>query len=164
MSKTQTYFQNTNLGGFTVAQMKQYGELLTLEPKNINNLSDLAKYLTVYHAQHAPLYGQAIPATSSIESKTATDDNTQTLLSATGQEVYKIQAITCTNAGGAPVEVEVMINDFVFVKSAGNPSTTTVFTLPYAFTIDSLLDLNFKVVSGNATDTTMKALVTKVCQ
>ena len=164
MSRTQQYFQNTNLGGFTVAQIKQYGELLSLEPKNIGNLTDLAKYLQVYLAQHAPIYGNAIPATSQIAQKTATDDNTQTLLSATGQEVYEVQAITITHAGGSPAEVEIMVNDFVFLKSAANPSSDTVFTLPYAITIDSSLDLNFKVTSGTATDITAKALVCKLVQ
>jgi len=164
MSRTQEYFQNTNLSGFTVAQIKKYGELLSLEPKNIGNINDLAKYLQVYHAQHAPIYGQAIPGTSAIAQHTATDDNTQTLLTATAQEVFKIQGVTCTNAGGAPVEVELMVNDFVVLKSAGNPSSTTVFTLPYIFTVDSSLDLNFKVTSGTATDVTMKVLYAKVCQ
>jgi len=57
-----------------------------------------------------------------------------------------------------------MVNDFVVLKSAGNPSSTTVFTLPYIFTVDSSLDLNFKVTSGTATDVTMKVLYAKVCQ
>jgi len=164
MSRTQTYFQNTNLSGFTVAQIKQYGELLSLEPKNIGNLTDLAKYLEVYHAQHAPTYGVHIPVTSSIAQKTASDDNTQTLLSATGQEVYTIQGITITHAGGSPAEVEILVNDFVMLKSAANPSSDTVFTLPYTFSIDSSLDLNFKVTSGTATDITAKALVCKIVQ
>ena len=164
MSRTQEYFQNTNLSGFTVAQIKQYGELLSLEPKNIGNISDLAKYLQVYHAQHAPIYGQHIPVTSEIVQKTATDDNTQTLLSAAAQEVYDIQAITITHAGGSPAEVEILVNDFVFLKSAANPSGSTVFTMPYKITIDSSLDLNFKVTSGTATDITAKALVCKVVQ
>ena len=164
MSRTQEYFQNTNLSGFTVAQIKQFGELLSLEPKNIGNISDLAKYLEVYHAQHAPVYGQHIPATSEIVQKTATDDNTQTLLSASGQEVYEVQGITITHAGGSPAEVEILVNDFVLLKSAANPSGDTVFSLNYAITVDSALDLNFKVVSGTATDITAKALVCKVVQ
>lgn len=164
MSRTQTYFQNTNLSGFTVAQIKQFGELLSLEPKNIGNINDLAKYLEVYHAQHAPTYGQAIPVTSEIVQKTATDDNVQTILSATGQEVYELQAVTVTHAGGAPAEVEILIGTFVLLKSAANPSSDTVFTLPYKFTFDSALDLNFKVTSGTATDITTKALVCKVVQ
>jgi len=164
VSRTQTYFQNTNLSGFTVAQIKQFGELLSLEPKNIGNINDLAKYLEVYHAQHAPTYGQHIPVTSEIVQKTASDDNVQTVLSASGQEVYKIIGVTATNGGGAPVEVEILINDFVFLKSAGNPSGDTVFTLPYAITIDSSLDFNFKVTSGTATDVTIKILVHKIVQ
>ena len=164
MSRTQTYFQNTNLSGFTVAQIKQFGELLSLEPKNIGNINDLAKYLEVYHAQHAPTYGQAIPVTSEIVQKTATDDNVQTLLSATGQEVYNIQGVTITHAGGSPAEVEILVGTFVLLKSAANPSSDTVFTLPYAIQIDSALDLNFKVVSGTATDITAKALVCKLVQ
>jgi len=164
MSRTQTYFQNTNLSGFTVAQIKQFGELLSLEPKNIGNINDLAKYLEVYHAQHAPIYGQAIPVTSEIVQKTATDDNVQTILSATGQEVYEIQGVTVTHAGGAPAEIEILIGTFVLLKSAANPSSDTVFALPYKITIDSALDLNFKVTSGTATDITTKALVCKVVQ
>jgi len=164
MSRTQQYFQNTNLGSFTVAQINAYGELLALEPKNIGNISDLVKYLQVYQAQHAPIMGQAIPVTSEIKSKTATDDNLQTLVSASNQEIYNIQGITVTHAGGSPAEVEILVNDFVLLKSAANPSGDTVFTLPYTITIDSNLDLNFKVTSGTATDITAKALVCKLVQ
>mgnify|MGYP003137269551 CR=1 FL=1 len=164
MSRTQTYFQNTNLSGFTVAQIKQYGELLSLEPKNIGNIKDLAQYHQVYLAQHAPTFGNAIPVTSKIAQKTATDDNNQVLLTATGQEVYEVQAITITHAGGSPAEVEILVGTFVLLKSAANPSGDTVFTLPYKFTIDANLDLGFKVTSGTATDITAKALVCKVVQ
>ena len=164
MSETQTYFQNINLSGFTVAQIKKYGELLSLEAKNIGNIQDLAKYHNVYVAQHAPTLGQAIPVTSEIVQKTATDDNTQTLLSASTQEIYRVQGITVTHAGAAPAEVEILVNDFVMLKSAANPTSDTVFTLPYTFTIDSALDLNFKVTSGTATDITCKALVCKIVQ
>ena len=164
MSETQTYFQNITLSGFTVDQIKKYGELLSLEAKNIGNIQDLNRYHGVYVAQHAPTYGQAIPVTSEIVQKTATDDNTQTLLSASNQEIYQIQAITVTHAGAAPAEVEILVNDFVFLKSAANPTGDTVFTLPYTITIDSALDLNFKVTSGTATDITAKALVCKVVQ
>lgn len=158
MSKTQTYFQNINLSGFTVAQIEQYGELLSLEPKNIGNITDLVKYLNAYRAQHSPTYGQAIPLKCAVNSKTATADNDQIIVAPSAQEVIEITYIRVKNAGITPATINIKVQNMPIILGHDCPPNDSIVTVANPITIDSGLDLRFDVTAGTATDLTVEAL------
>lgn len=158
MSKTQQYFQNTNLGGFTVAQIEQYGELLSLEPKNIGNIKDLVQYLDAYRAQHSPTYGQAIPLKCAVTSKTATADNDQIILAPTNQEVVEIYYIRVKNAGITPATINIKVQNMPIILEHACPPNDSIVSVAHPITIDSGLDLRFDVTTGTATDITLDVL------
>lgn len=158
MTRTQEYFQNVALGSLTVEQLNKYGELLTLEPKNIGNLQDLNKYLISYQAQHAPINGQPIPGSCLISSKTATADNDQIILAPTNQEVRGIAYIRVKNAGITPATINIKVQNMPIILEHACPPNDSIVTVPEIITIDSGLDLRFDVTTGTATDITVECL------
>jgi len=151
----QTAFQNqikaTSIDSITPAQILQAGKPIFLGIADKADLQAINTVIDAYQGVHAPIYGQPIPLTGSVD----TVDGSETLLAPSSNEVRRVIAINATNTGGgAPIVFDITLGGMII--SFGNiaaPATTAIITLGDLYASKNL-PLAVAVTSGTAAELT----------
>tara|TARA_R110000824_G_scaffold229818_2_gene417432 strand:+ start:697 stop:1191 length:495 start_codon:yes stop_codon:yes gene_type:complete len=153
-----TLFQNllkaTSIDSITPAMILQAGAPIFFDLANNPDLKAVSTVVDAYRGVHAPLYGQPIPLTGLISSA----DGSETILAPSSNEVRKIIALSCTNAGaGAPIVLDVKLGAMILQSVIADPSATTAVLLDGDVYSSKNLPLSIVVTSGTAAELTTKA-------
>jgi len=152
----QTAFQNqikaTSIDSITPAQILQAGKPIFLGIADKADLQAINTVIDAYQGVHAPIYGQPIPLTGSVD----TVDGSETLLAPSSNEVRRVIAINATNTGGgAPIVFDITLGGMII--SFGNiaaPATTAIITMENNLYASKNLPLAVAVTSGTAAELT----------
>ena len=149
MSKA-TLFQNllkaTSIDTITPAMILQAGAPIFFDLANNPDLKAISTVVNAYRGVHAPLYGQPIPRSGLSSNRTGAG----TVITPTGNEVYRIMGVNFLNNGGAPVILDLGLGGVVIQSTITvNPTETLVATLPSTIFCDSESHLYVTVLSGD---------------
>jgi len=155
MDEIRNQLKNQNFGAVLPSALKQVGDAVFPDTPSIPDQRTLEQIINTWSAIHVPTYGNPIGASSAtVTAAGAGGEAEVTVLSAVKSEVFRIQAISLANAGGAaPLVCKILIGDVALtVDLTGAPSTSTPFPLSQTVFVDANSPLKFAVLSGNASD------------
>tara|TARA_B110000495_G_scaffold185535_1_gene183412 strand:+ start:72 stop:569 length:498 start_codon:yes stop_codon:yes gene_type:complete len=160
----QNQLKNQSLGTVKPAAFKQVGGVIFPDSTANMDMAKLSSIVEAFQSVHSPNYGQPIPQSSEIYSVIGN----VSLITLTGNEVALVNAISCTNGGGAPITVQIKVGSMILAVLAIDPASTIPMNSAGinvgSFYLDSLNSLNISVTEGNPSDLTTTALTMRVCQ
>ena len=167
-SQFNTLVQGLSIASITPQQILAAGEPIFLDIRTSSDINSINTLIQSWARIHAPTYGQPIPKSSSIFTRT----NAGTLVTASDMEVRKVMAVSFINSGGAPVTANIVVSDTLgstddVYLSAGaiiGPAETKSVTLPSNVYIDDNLQLSVEIVSGDGATFTTSALSVLIVQ
>jgi len=160
-SQFNTLVQGLSIEAITPQQILAAGEPIFLDVRTTSDISSINTLIQSWSRIHVPTFGQPIPGSSARNTRVNAGD----VVVATGNEVRMIVAVTYTNAGGAPIVVDLTLG--ATELQAGipvDPASTLVATIPSNVYVDSDIDLSVAIVSGDGADLTTAAVSFLVVQ
>ena len=157
MGEIRNQLKSQNLGALLPSSIEQVGAQIFPDNTTIEDQLDFAQIIRAWSSVHNPTFGTPIGRTGASISK----DGNETLLQLTKSQVAKLQFISFKNAGGVPIEVELLIGG-VNVGVDGSGAIFTAVnggeTVSFALTayVDANLPVSVNVSSGTASDCTSK--------
>ena len=146
-SQFNTLVQGLSIASITPQQILAAGSPIFLDIRTSSDINSINTLIQSYARIHSPAYGQPIAGSGLSSVRT----NTGTVITPTGNEVYRIMAVNFTNSGGAPVILDLGLGGVVIQSAvAVNPGETLVATLPSTIFCDSESHLYVTVTSGDA--------------
>ncbi len=155
MDEIRNQLKNQNFGAVLPSSFKQVGSAVFPDRPSIDDQRTLEQIINTWSAIHVPAFGNPIGSSSATVNATGAGGEAEVdVLTAVKSEVYKIQAISIANAGGAaPVICKILLGDVALVMDlTGAPSTQTPFPISNAIYVDANSPLKFAVLSGTASD------------
>tara|TARA_R110002096_G_scaffold197298_1_gene380567 strand:- start:510 stop:1007 length:498 start_codon:yes stop_codon:yes gene_type:complete len=160
----QNQLKNQSLGTVKPAAFKQVGGVIFPDSTANMDMAKLSSIVEAFQSVHSPNYGQPIPQSSEIHSVVGNES----LITLTGNEVALVNAISCTNGGGAPITVQIKVGTMILAVVQLDPASTIPMNSNGinigSFYLDSLNAINISVTEGNPSDLTTTALTMRVCQ
>ena len=157
MGEIRNQLKSQNLGALLPSSIEQVGANIFPDNSTIEDQIDFAQIIRAWSSVHNPTFGTPIGRTGATSSK----DGNETLLQLTKAQVAKLQFVSFKNAGGVPIEVELLIGG-VNVGVDGSGAIFTAVnggeTLSFALQtyVDANLPVSVNVSSGTASDCTTK--------
>ncbi len=167
VGEIRNQLKSQNLESVLPSSLKSVGGQVFPDEPSIGDQIDFAQIVKAWSSVHAPTYGNPIGQSSTTVSAVGQGGEAEvTVLSAEKSEVYRVQAVSIQNGGGAaPVVAKVLIGDCPIVMDlTGPPSTTTPFSLGQPVFVDLNSPLKFAVLSGTAGDAVLIVNAIKVSQ
>lgn len=158
MSEIVNQLKNQNFENVSPVSFKQVGGQIFPDNPALFDVLTLTQIVDGYRATNAPTYGQPIPNTF-VVTTTAGEAGIFPLITTTANTVYKLVAIDCTNGGGSPIEVQVLIGDGannVFMAQSGSISAGS--TTGIGFTAGTVFDNNVSLYAQVTVGTEIDAI------
>lgn len=95
-----------NLNQITPQNINDIGKAVYADKRAKSNLIDLNEIMTAWQMVHAPLSGQPIPSTSSLNYVSSDENNPVTLLTPSVNEVVKVSGFWVANSGFDNITVQ----------------------------------------------------------
>ena len=156
MGEIRNQLKSQNLGALLPTSIKQVGAQVFPDNTTIQDQLDFAQIIRAWASVHNPTFGTPIGSTGA----TSTKDGAETLLQLTKVQVAKLLNVSFTNAGGVPLEVQLLINNVPLALDntgqtilAVNGGETLGVNLAGLFA-DVNLPVSVSVASGTASDLT----------
>ena len=160
-SQFNTLVQGLNIEAITPQQILAAGEPIFLDIKATSDINSINTLIQSWTRIHAPTFGQPIPGSSFGNSRAGQGS----LVTATGNEIRMVITVAYTNAGGAPIVVDLTLGSIPIQKNATIvPTETLVAQIPSNLYVDSLNALHVSLVSGDNNDLSATALSFLVVQ
>jgi len=156
----QNLLKTQSLEAVAPAAFKQVGGVMFPDVTANIDMARLVSIVSAFQSVTSPNYGQPIPQTASVVSV----NGSEAILSNTGNTTSLVQAISCTNAGGAPVTCDIKVGTVILYQLVVGPAASAVASPFSPLYIDNQLSLSVTVTSGSASDLTTNALFIGVCQ
>ena len=160
----QNQLKNQSLGTVKPVAFKQVGGVIFPDQTANMDMAKLSAIVEAFQSVHSPNYGQPIPQSSEIYSVVGNES----LITLAGNEVALVNAISCTNGGGAPITAQIKVASMILAVVVIDPTSTIAMNSNAnnigSFYLDSLNTLSINVTEGNASDLTTTALTMRVCQ
>lgn len=162
--------KDLNLGGITTANIKDIGQSVYADISAKKDLTDLNEIMTAWQMVHAPLSGQPIPSTSSLNTATSLEDEPVRLLLPTVNEVMKVSGFWIHNSTIGNVTVQYFITDTTNTLLIAVTDVTTVaagvsIMIPPFSGMDIFLDANTTAFAkSNTADMAMGVITNQVSQ
>ena len=138
--------QGLSISSITPQQILAAGSPIFLDIRTSSDINSINTLIQSYARIHSPAYGQPIAGSGLSSQKT----NAGTVITPTGNEVYRIMGVTYANSGGAPVIVDLGLGGVVIQSAVSvGPGETLVATLPSTIFCDSESHLYVTVLSGD---------------
>jgi len=146
--------RNQTLEDLQIASINTVGDRIYPDDMAVLDMEALTQIVESWRSTHAIAYGQVLPNTGNIAEGIADGGGLEPL----DNQVIDVVAISCANAGGAPIEVSVRIGDLQIINVAMPPTGLTSSELGAIFplTLSKGLALKFVVTSGTASDFSAK--------
>ena len=167
VGEIRNQLKSQTLEAVTPASFTAVGGRVFPDEPSIQDQLDLEQIVKAWSSVHAPTYGNPIGQSSTtVQAAGAGGEAEVDVLTAEKSEVYRVQAISLQNGGGAaPIVCKVLIGDCPLVFDlTGAPSTTTPFSLTQPVFVDLNSPLKFAVLSGTASDALLIVNAIKVSQ
>ena len=146
-SQFNTLVQGLSIASITPQQILAAGSPIFLDIRTSSDINSINTLNQSYARIHSPAYGQPIAGSGLSSSRSGSG----TVITPTGNEVYRIMGVSFTNSGGAPVTLDLGLGGVVIQFNAVvNPGETLVATLPSTIFCDSESHLYVTVTSGDA--------------
>ena len=154
--------QGLSIASITPQQILAAGEPIFLDIRTSSDINSINTLIQSYARIHAPTFGQPIPGSG----KSLTQTNTGNIVSAEGNEVRRVIAVNYTNAGAAPVTLDLALDNIVIQSNvAVGPAETQVAVIPEHLFVDSVLTpLRVTVLTGDGALLSTSALSILVVQ
>ena len=147
-SQFNTLVQGLSIASITPQQILAAGSPIFLDIRTSSDINSINTLIQSYARIHSPAYGQPIAGSGLSSSKTGAG----TVITPTGNEVYRIIGVNFTNSGGAPVIVDLGLGGVVIQSAVSvGPGETLVATLPSTIFCDSESHLYVTILSGDGT-------------
>lgn len=146
--------RNQNLESLLITQTNQVGDRIFPDDLAVIDMEALQQIVSAWRATHTATYGQLLPNTGAILEGIADGSG----ISAGDNEVIEIIAVSMSNGGGAPIEVNLQLGDLILQGVAVPPTGTSSSELGNLFpmTLSKGLTLKFIVSSGSGGDFSAK--------
>ena len=145
-SQFNTLVQGLSIASMTPQQILAAGSPIFLDIRTASDINSINTLIQSYARIHSPAYGQPIAGSGLSSTKTGGG----TVITPTGNEVYRIMGVNFTNVDVAPVIIDLGLGGVVIQKSITiQPAETVVATLPSTIFCDSESHLYVTVTSGD---------------
>jgi hypothetical protein len=147
--------RNQSLQNLLTSTIKTVGERIFPDDMAVLDLEALNQIVNSWRSTHSVNYGQVLPNTGALLEGMENGDG----ITAGDNEVMEIIGISCANAGGVPIGVDIQLGDLILLHGIVDPingitSNDVGALLP--LTISKGLTLKFVVTSGTASDFSAK--------
>tara|TARA_R110000751_G_scaffold57176_1_gene121507 strand:- start:124 stop:615 length:492 start_codon:yes stop_codon:yes gene_type:complete len=161
-SQFNTLVQGLNIEDITPQEILAAGEPIFLDVKATSDINSINTLIQSWTRIHAPTFGQPISNSGKKFSRT----DTGSIVTASGNEVRMVIAVTYTNASGAPISLDLELDDIVIQSGAIiGPAETVVATIPNNLFVDRQLSgLVVTILTGDGPSLTTTALSILVVQ
>ena len=133
-SQFNTLVQGLSIASITPQQILAAGSPIFLDIRTSSDINSINTLIQSYARIHSPAYGQPIAGSGLSSSKTGAG----TVITPTGNEVYRIIGVNFTNSGAAPVILDLGLGGVVIQKDITvQPAETVVATPPFQIFCDS---------------------------
>ena len=158
----QNQLKSQSLDTVNPEAFKQVGGVIFPDSTANMDMAKLVAIVEAFQSVHSPNYGQPIPNSGKKFSRT----DTGSIVTATGNEVRRVIAVSYTNASGAPITLDLELDNTVIQAGAiVGPAETVVATIPDNLFIDvQLSGLAVTVLTGDGPSLTTTALSILVVQ
>jgi hypothetical protein len=154
-SQFNTLVQGLSIDTITPEQILAAGKPIFLDITTSSDINSINTLIQSWSRIHAPTYGQPIPSSE----KKGTVVGSGTLVSATTNEVRKVLVVSYTNAGGAPITVDLTLWSVVIESQVTIQSLETkIAVLPELVLCSDSINLDVAVTAGNDGDLTTTAI------
>ena len=167
MDEIRNQLKSQSFGDVLPSSLSQVGKVVFPDEPTVTDQMTLQQIINTWSAVHAPTYGNPIGASSATTTAVGAGGEAEVdVLQATKSEVFRIQAISMSNAGGAaPVVAKIIIGGCPIVLDfTANPSASAAFPLTNPLFVDVNSPLKFAVLSGTATDAALVVNYIKTSQ
>jgi hypothetical protein len=162
-SQFNTLVQGLSIDTITPEQILAAGKPIFLDITTSSDINSINTLIQSWSRIHAPTFGQPIPGTG----KSLTQTNTGNIVSAEGNEVRRVIAVSYTNADPlAPVTLDLALDNIVIQSNVAiGPAETQVAVIPEHLFVDSVLTpLRVTVLTGDGALLSTSALSILVVQ
>ena len=147
-SQFNTLVQGLSIASITPQQILAAGSPIFLDIRTSSDINSINTLIQSYARIHSPAYGQPIAGSGLSSNKT----NGGTIVTPTGNEVYRVMGVNYANSGGAPVILDLGLGGVVIQSAVTvGPGETLVATLPSTIFCDSESHLYVTILSGDGT-------------
>jgi hypothetical protein len=154
-SQFNTLVQGLSIDTITPEQILAAGKPIFLDITTSSDINSINTLIQSWSRIHAPTYGQPIPSSE----RKGTVVGSGTLVNATTNEVRKVLVVSYTNAGGAPITVDLTLWSVVIEsQNVIGPGETKIAILPELVLCSDLINLDVVVTSGLHPDLTTTAI------
>ena len=167
MDEIRNQLKSQSFGDVLPSSLSQVGKVVFPDEPTVADQMTLQQIINTWSAVHAPTYGNPIGASSATTDAVGAGGEAEVdVLQATKSEVYRIQAISMTNAGGAaPIVAKILIGSCpIVIDFTANPSSSAPFPITNAIYVDVNSPLKFAVLSGTASEATLTVNYIKTSQ
>lgn len=166
MDEIRNQFKSQTLASLVASSIQTVGGRVFPDAPAVTDLEAFKAVVESWRGVHVPTYGQPIPQSGSTVQTTGAD----TLISATGNQVKRINAITLKNSGDSAPIVTTLTQgtsppvSLIALPDGGTcpPQSTIIINGP--FYVDENTPIIVGVSSGTAGDLTSSAVVHNVVQ
>jgi hypothetical protein len=162
----RSQFKSQNLDTLKPSGILQVGGPVFPDQPAIIDLNAFKSVVQSWQGVHAPAYGQPIPTTGA----TVSVSGAETVVSATGNQVKRVEYILLANGGGSDaltgtvtIGTSPPISLHSLPDGAQVPPNSTI-KIDGPFFVDVNLPISVDVSAGTVSDLTTSALVTNIVQ
>jgi hypothetical protein len=161
-SQFNTLVQGLNIEDITPQQILAAGKPIFLDITTSSDINSINTLIQSWSRIHAPTFGQPIPGSGKLFSRI----NTGSIIAASGNEVRLVLSVSYTNAGAAPVTLDLALDNIVIQSNVAiGPAETQVAVIPEHLFVDSVLTpLRVTVLTGDGALLSTSALSILVVQ
>ena len=143
--------RNQTLENLLITETNTVGDRIFPDDMAVLDMEALEQIVSAWRVTHTATFGQVLPNTGVITE--GIDDGQG--ITVGDNEVIDIVAVSCSNSGGAPVEVSIRIGDVVLINTVVDPIsglTSADLGALLPITLSKGLSLKFIVTVGTASD------------
>ena len=156
--------QGQTLDDFDPSQFSTAGGMLFYSMDSAPNQVDIHSLVSTYQSVHLPSFGQFIPQSSGITADSITDSGPTTLVSPTGNQVIKVEAVTFVNGGVGGVTFTLTLNDGLKSMTIASEEVSASTTKPIVLQTPLVIDSNATITCTANGDLDVSLYTYKVVQ
>jgi hypothetical protein len=153
MSDLRNLLKGQSITDTSADNLATIGGRVFLDGSAVAALNDLARIVESWRGVHVPTYGAPIPATGALSTHAMVGSDLENVVDVSSG-VLKVQAVSLTNGGPAPILWEVYVGGVRLNTDplSADPGASGVYAVPGSLFIDENTPLQVKITSGTPTD------------
>jgi len=147
--------RNQSLENLLITSTNTVGDRIFPDDMAVLDMEALCQIVSTWRATHTATFGQVLPNTGAIAEGIEDGQG----VSVGDNEVLDVVAISCGNAGGAPVNISIRLGDLILYNGIVDPVnglTSSDLGALFPLTLAKGIALKFVVTGGTASDFSAK--------